>query len=834
MSESIILGLIQNTAILLAFSLIYDYSWVKDEETKKIINKLLAGIIIGGIGIILMMTPWTLVPGIAFDTRSIMLSVSGLFFGAIPTIVAMIITGIYRLALGGEGVWMGIAVIFSSGITGIFWKILRPHWKEKNFVLELLILGVLVHTLMLGWTFLLPPDTILRTLKAITLPLIIIYAPGTMLLGMLMVKQFNNWQNRKAKDKLFESERRFTEMLKSVNLCSVTLDVNGGITFCNQYFLDITGSSEEEVIGSNWFDSYIPPEIREQIRAVFQGFIRGEIFFPHYENEIILKNHKRVLISWNNTLLRGTDGEIVGTASIGENISARRAAEEQKIQFANILEASLNEIYVFDAETLLFKYVNFGALNNLGYSLERIKELTPPDIQPDISLTAFRDLILPLNNREQSVVIYESRNQRLNRSYYPVEVHLQLFDYSTERIFLAVVQDITNRKQSEDQLIMAKKRAEENDRLKSIFLSNMSHEIRTPMNAIIGFSDLLNRPGIEHEKRALYGDIIRNSSKRLLQIINDILDISKLEAKQLVLSYEECNLFEIFNKSILAFRTSDLLLSKPEVELVLNLPSKYTDLKILSDKNRLQQVLDNLVSNAIKYTEKGLVEAGFDIVSVNNTEVVEVYVKDTGKGIPKGMNDLIFERFRQLEEKGFHEGAGLGLSISKGIVELWGGNIWFTSKINRGTTFFFSIPLIAKQTLANTAEVFEDERINLQHKTILIAEDDYNSFVYLKELLEGENIEIIYAENGQVFMDILERKVPDLILLDINMPVKQGLKCLKEIQRKGIKTKIIVQTAYAMAEEKEKCFHAGCQGYISKPINRVELFKVINQVMKNN
>jgi PAS domain S-box-containing protein len=834
MNESIILGLIQNTAILLAFSLIYDYSWVKDEETKKTVSKLLAGVIIGGIGIILMMTPWTLVPGILFDTRSILIAISGLFFGTIPTIVAMIIMGIYRLVLGGDGVWMGISVIITSGTIGILWKRLRPKWKEGNYRLELLIMGILVHVTMLAETFLLPWDTLVETLRAIALPLIIIYAPGTMLLGLLMVKQFNNWQNRKAKESLIESERRFTEMLNNVNMLSVILDNQGRVTFCNPYFLDVAGYSESEVIGRNWFDSFTPPEIKEEVMLVFEGFIRGEIYFTHYENEIVIKNKERILISWNNTLLRSAEGEIIGTASIGENITARRAAEEQKLRFANILEASLNEIYVFDAETLLFKYVNYGALNNLGYSLTNIKNLKLPDIQPDFSSAAFGVLIYPLTTHEKSEVIYESRNQRIDGSYYPVEVHLQLFEYSLERIFLAVVQDITNRKQAEEQLIMAKKKAEENDRLKSIFLSNMSHEIRTPMNAIIGFSELLNKPSIETDKRVLYVDIIRNSSQRLLQIINDILDISKLEAKQLVLNLDECYLSDIFRKSILAFKKSDLLLSKPEVTLTLRLPERYNDLKIVADKNRVQQVLDNLVCNAIKYSEKGSVETGFEILTDNNLQVVQVYVRDTGKGIPKGMNDLIFERFRQIEEKGFHEGAGLGLSISKGLVSLWGGRIWFNSRLNRGTTFYFTVPLGSTRWLEVSKEVEVDEMVNLRNKTILIADDDFNSFVYLKELLDGENVEILYAENGQIVMDLVENRSPDLVLLDINMPVKQGLKCLKEIQKKETKTKLIVQTAYAMAEERDRCFSAGCHGYISKPIHRNELYRLINQVMKGD
>jgi PAS domain S-box-containing protein len=238
----------------------------------------------------------------------------------------------------------------------------------------------------------------------------------------------NNWQNKKAKESLLESERRFTEMLKNVNLISVILDVNGKVTFCNQYFLDVSGYTEAEVIGSNWFDNFTPHEIRGDIRVVFQRFIKGEIFFPHYENEILVKNNKRLLFSWNNTLLRSTEGEIIGTASIGENITVRKAAEEQKLQFANILEASLNEIYVFDAETLLFKYVNYGALNNLGYSPEKILTLKLPDIQPEFNQDAFRKQIHPLNTMNPSD--HESINH-IDGSYILLRF-TALFEYSSK------------------------------------------------------------------------------------------------------------------------------------------------------------------------------------------------------------------------------------------------------------------------------------------------------------------------------------------------------------------------------------------------------------------
>ena len=591
MKESIILGLLQNTAILLAFSMIYDYWWIKNDEPRNFLNKIITGFVIGVIGIVLMLTPSILLPGIVFDTRSVVLSVSGLFFGALPTLIAMLIAGIFRLTLGGDGVWMGISVIALSGTIGILWSNFRPLRKSKHYILELVAMGFMVHIVMLGCTIFLPANQILNTLKTIIIPLLTIYPLGTVLLGHLMFRQYKNWQNRKASEKLFESE---TELIK------------------------------------------------------------------------------------------------------------------------------------------------------------------------------------------------------------------------------------------------AKVKAEESDQLKSIFLANMSHEIRTPMNAIMGFSSLLGNQGIDESDKAQFIDIIRSSSNRLLQLINDILDLSKLESKQLTISSSECSLSEIFINSIESFRKSELLLNKPGIELILKFPSAYRKVKFFSDGIRIQQVLDNLLTNAIKYTEKGKVETGCSIRPENGREVIEIFVKDTGIGISSDMNNLVFERFRQVEEERYHEGAGLGLSISKGIVDLLGGKIWFVSEINAGSTFYFTIPYIVPEKPPVKAAKTMEVSTQLIGKNIIIAEDDYNSFLYLQLLLSGQNANIMHAENGRVLMNMVQNSLPDLILLDINMPIMSGFEFLSEMRSAGLNIKIIAQTAYTMPEEKERCFQAGCHGYISKPINRTELINAINAVLSDN
>ncbi|NVO08704.1 MAG: PAS domain S-box protein [Bacteroidales bacterium] len=381
-----------------------------------------------------------------------------------------------------------------------------------------------------------------------------------------------------------------------------------------------------------------------------------------------------------------------------------------------------------------------------------------------------------------------------------------------------------------DELVHQKEKAEESEMLKSVFLANMSHEIRTPLNSILGFSEFLCEPNISSEKRKKFVDIINTSGQQLLHIINDIIDISKLESKQLKLFYEEFNLYDVLNSIVNVFSSSDICHSKPNIKLVLNLPAQYSDLIINTDKIRFQQVLTNLIANAIKYTNEGLVEVGLEIKNKENKTYFEFCIKDTGIGISKEKFNIIFERFRQVEEDGYREGTGLGLSISKGIINLLGGEIWFDSELNVGTSFYFTLPYIP---ITNDKKIELAKEITykgLTDKTLIIAEDDYNSFCYLKELLFDSKANIIHAEDGQILLNLLEKEKADLIFLDINMPLKTGYQCIKEIKERGYQVKVIAQTAYAMVDEKEKCLNLGCDGYISKPFTKKTIVNAINEV----
>ena len=389
------------------------------------------------------------------------------------------------------------------------------------------------------------------------------------------------------KENLVESQRRFTDLMKNIKLISLMLDTNGNITFCNNYLLSITKYSSDEILGKNWFDIFISPDARENVKSVFSKMIENgniEQYF-NYENEIKTKDGDSLIIAWNNTLLRDSNKKIIGTASIGENITERKKAEI-------LLNLQTNKI------------------------------------------------------KAQNEELFKTNNE----------------------------------------LIIAKEKAEESDRLKSAFLANMSHEIRTPMNGILGFSELLMNSDIEKDNREHYIDLIHKSGLRMLKTINDLIDISRIESGQIKIIPSVTDLKEITD-----YLYNFFSLQINDKDLSLNFIRSETQKKIITDKEKLIAILTNLIRNAIKFTDKGYIEVGYTL----EKNTLECYVKDTGIGIAANHHKKIFERFVQanVNVTNIYEGSGLGLSISKAFVEKLDGRIWVESKEGEGSTFKFTIPV---------------------------------------------------------------------------------------------------------------------------------------------
>jgi len=383
------------------------------------------------------------------------------------------------------------------------------------------------------------------------------------------------------------------------------------------------------------------------------------------------------------------------------------------------------------------------------------------------------------------------------------------------------------RKQTEVELKKAKEKAEESDRLKSAFLANMSHEIRTPMNGILGFADLLKEPHLSDQKQQYYINIIEKSGARMLNIINNIVSISKIESGTMETYISETNINEQIEYIHTFFKPEA---EQKKIDLIYKNTLPDSAVYINSDREKLYGILTNLVKNAIKFTDKGSIEIGYNL---KNGYLV-FYVKDTGIGVPLGRQEAIFERFIQAdtEDQRAFQGAGLGLSISKAYVEMLGGKMWLESKVGVGSTFYFTIPYnntkTHKEILIND---FTDinETIDKGKLRILIVEDDETSDHYITTKLRNFSKEILHASNGIKAVEICQNNPDiDLILMDINMPEMNGFEATRQIRRFNKVVVILAQTAYALKGDREKALDAGCNNYLPKPIDG----KVLMELMK--
>lgn len=897
--------------------------------------------------------------------------------------------------------------------------------------------------------------------------------------GVVLV--FSDVTQKYAADKAIRDSEEFLKETQIIaQLGTYTLDINTGIWTSSEILDQIFGIEKNHDKSMDGLVSIIHPDWQKTMNDYFIEEVTGKKLKFDKEYQIIRKANNE--IRWVHDIGKlefdeqGNPVRMLGTI---QDITERKQAEAKIASLSNIVEHSLNEIYVFDATTLKFAFVNDGALNNMGYTLEEIQHLTPVDIKPEYTQETFLQAIKPLLTGEAGILNFETIHKRKNGSVYPVEIHLQLSVFEDKQLFAAIILDITERKRAEEniktltsalelsplsfvitnsngeieytnkqftaltrysfadvegkkprifnkgkldvgpfnemqhllkegkswtgefynrkkdgssyweeviisaltdengqithyvliseditqlretrlqlkllshsveqspvsvmitdkdryityvnptfeqtsgysldelkgqtpsiiqsgenprevytellntilsgktwqgefrnkrkngelywdrsvispitnskneithfvalqqditrekavlaELVAAKEKAQESDKLKSAFLANMSHEIRTPMNGILGFADLLKEPELTGEQQQKYIAIIEKSGARMLNIINDIVDISKIEAGLMTLDIKESDINEQIEYIYTFF--------KPEAEakgmnllVKTSLPSKEAIIK--TDREKVFAILTNLVKNAIKYSEKGVIELGY----IKNGETLQFYVKDTGIGIPKDRQEAIFERFIQADitDKMARQGAGLGLSITKAYVEMLGGKIWVESQEGVGSTFYFTLACNAEpkeKKIVGNSVTLQEEKVEINPEVsglkILIAEDDETSEMLISINVKEFSKEILIARNGFEAVEICRNNPDtDLILMDIQMPVMSGYEATRQIRQFNKDVVIIAQTAFALSAERDKAIEAGCNDYIAKPINNKELYSLIQKYFK--
>lgn len=558
------------------------------------------------------------------------------------------------------------------------------------------------------------------------------------------------------------------------------------------------------------------------------------------QQKIELKESKSLLEQKNEEYeklteeLQQTNEELRQT---NEELFIAKENAEKNLIFANLItEQSPDIIYVFNLETEKNTFINKNLRKYLNYkkgevpedSTDLIIRLMHPD---DVSNFYYSESIQTWES--EYVHTYEYRLKDACGKWRWFSGREKEFQRSDNKLIsvIGIVTDITLHKQAEKELIKAKERAEESDRLKTEFINNMSHEIRTPMNGILGFASLLDEPDLTREKRRHYINIINNSGKQLLRVIDDILEISKLGTKQIQANENEFCLNDLLLDLFAIFD-----IKAKENKTPLYLKNGLSDRKsiIISDSGKLHKILSNLLENALKFTKQGFIEFGYKLIDNN----LEIYVKDTGVGIRSDKHEVIFERFSQedVEISKKVGGLGLGLSIAKENAVLLGGNIRLISEKEKGATFIVTIPYkpVNKYEREFTESDLYDTKKN-RSKTILIAEDEEINYLFIEALLTkifNTDFEILHAKNGNEAIDICkENHNIDLVLMDIKMPVMDGFEATKYIKQLRPDLPVIAQTAYSTRDDSRKAHLYGCDDFITKPVEEKQFKEIINKYL---
>lgn len=639
-----------------------------------------------------------------------------------------------------------------------------------------------------------------------------------------------------AREKAEENEAKVTAIIEGSSNSIWAFDRDYQILFINQMmqqeFEQSFGVRLEP--GVNLIES-LPEALRPFWKPRYDRVLNNEQFTV--EDAVPTENGTLYIEVMFSPIVK--NGQVIGGSCFGNNITVRKLAEielteakekaeKNEIQLYAILENSPMGFAINKKSTGEVTYVNkafadaYHIPKELCSNVSTFFEYVYSD-QMELGNKVLNDVMSgdPERMKWDRVPI---RDKKTNHTHYVSASNIVLDKVD---LVISTVIDITPQVENAHDLILAKEKAEESERLKSAFLANMSHEIRTPMNGILGFTDLLKEPELTEAEKEKFIRVIERSGNRLLNTVNDLIDFSKIEAGQMPVTVSDVDINELLEQLFTFFRMEA---NNKGLQLQLDKSSVIPDIRLRSDWEKLYSILTNLIKNAIKYTQQGKIEFGYQPSGSH----LLFFVKDSGLGIDKDKFEAIFERFiRSNDEEFFSEGSGLGLSIAKAYVEMLGGRIWVESVKGKGSQFYFTIPFqTAKPKAADASDTEKNpkpvEQVN--KLKILIADDDEAADELLSVLVMPVSKEVMHTKSGAKAVELC-RSNPDLdlILMDINMPEMNGYEATRQIREFNKEVIIIAQTAYALTGDRAKSIEAGCNAYISKPINKTELMSLIRQ-----
>ena len=619
-----------------------------------------------------------------------------------------------------------------------------------------------------------------------------------------------------AVDKADKCAYDFRSIVESNSTAMAIIEPDQTISFVNDEYCFICGYKKDEIIGESWEKLISPKDLDRLLDYNRRRNINPNDAPTKYEYSFVHKdgNERQGLMSVS---LISNKRLIVSSIDITERKKIEAKLRNERDLGIDILE-NMSDAFVSLDRNWCYTYMN-----------EKAGKIAARDPKEMIGVNIWSEhpeaIGLPFQlNYERAM--YEKVFIRMEEYYPPSGTWFENRINPTEDGIAIFYNDITERKNIELALIQAKERAEESDRLKSAFLANMSHEIRTPMNGILGFANLLKEPRLSSKEREEYLSMIGKSGKRMLNIINDIVDISKIEAGQMGVNITDSNINEQIEYIYTFFKPEA---GQKGIQLLYKNTLSPKDSVINTDREKVFAILTNLVKNALKYSNSGSIEFGYVLCG----DYLEFFVKDEGIGVPAEMQESIFERFIQadLADKRAFQGAGLGLTISKRYVEMLGGKIWMKNNPGKGSTFYFTLPYITatKEKIKDmTNSISEIENKMNKNLKILIAEDDDPSEMLISMMIKKMGKELLKVKTGTEAIEVFRNNQDiDLILMDIQMPEMSGYDATRKIREFNKEVIIIAQTAYGLSGDRERAIEAGCNDYIAKPIDRDELLELI-------
>ncbi|MBN1182137.1 MAG: PAS domain S-box protein [Bacteroidales bacterium] len=670
------------------------------------------------------------------------------------------------------------------------------------------------------------PNGIILTLHTVDTP---VYDNDMNYQGMICVL-YDISEKKLANKALIESEEKYRNVVNNT-IEGIFIIQGENIVYFNSRALEMMGYTENEAF-SKKFTEFVSSEDLAKVMENYKERLGGKKMDP-YDLCLIKGNKDKIWVSLNATLIKWNNHTAI--LCFISDISYRKKQEEELKNTVTTLKAmienSADYIMIADREGKPVMYnENYKNIIEKSLGIEMQPGLRPHKIHLDKNITKYWDeiherVLTGEKFKEEITLLIDGKKNIYEFSFVP------LIEDNKVLGFCEYAREITTAKKYEKELKKAKEKAEESDRLKSAFLANMSHEIRTPMNGIIGFSDLLIRPDLPREKYALYADTLRSSCYQLLSIVNDILDISRIETGQIMLRKEEISVNKILNDLYKIYKPSA---EDAGLDIYVECGLSDDEGILYTDMVRLRQVLVNLIGNALKYTNKGYIKFGY----VKENNVLKFYVEDTGIGIDKDMHYIVFERFRQADvglAKKF-SGTGLGLSISKGFVELLGGEIGVESVPEKGSNFFFTLPyspLKSKKAIKTKPEPHVEIKAN-KSIMILVAEDEEINFLLMKEVINSnlKDAIVMHARDGiEAIKMVDDYPNIDIVFMDIKMPNMNGYEATGLIKKLRPNLPVIAITAYAMPEDEKLSKDAGCDEYIAKPISAEKLFEIVNRLL---